>query len=199
MVLAGMLVCFCVMAQTPEATPAEETTAEEPAATDTEETAENEETAEVDASIMAPPFSASDIRAEWVRGMAIDVERKTPAGASLERWTVKSATADGCEIEFATLDAGGKVTGRSRVEKNTWVELQDHAAFPADSTQRTELIRETPLGILDGWLFTVSDEAEGTVTEYFFARAYPGSPVHMLTMRNGNLVVELTQLERRQP
>jgi len=112
---------------------------------------------------------------------------------------VRSATADGCEIEYATLDAGGNVTGRSRVEKSTWIELRDHAAFPVDSTQRTELIRVTPLGILDGWLYTVSDEGEGTVTEYFFARAHPGSPVHMLTMRDGKLVLELTHLERRLP
>jgi hypothetical protein len=196
-VLAGMVVSLCVVAQTPETAPTEETAPATEAAA--EEQAATEESPATDSTVVEPPFSADQIRAEWVRGLVVDVERKTPAGAGRERWTVRSATADGCEIEYATLDANGNVTGRPRVEKNTWVELQDHAAFPADSTQSSEIVRGTPLGILDGWLFTVSDEAAGTVTEYFFARAYPGAPVHMITLRGGNVVLELTQLERRQP
>jgi len=150
-------------------------------------------------SILPRPFTAEQIRDEWVPGLTIRFRRTTPGEVTLERWTVLAADEDGVAIEFAGIDGAGNPVGRPEVRRAGWVELRDHASFPADRATREEATRETPLGLLDGWLYTVRDDEAGTLTEFFFARKFPGAPVLMRTTRGGDPVLELTQLERVRP
>ena len=61
------------------------------------------------------PFTAEQIRDEWVAGLTLEMLRKTPEGEQLQRWTVKSADLEGADIEFAVLGADGTVAGEPRI------------------------------------------------------------------------------------
>lgn len=149
-----------------------------------------------DPSILRRPFSADEIRRAWVPGLVLELQRKTSEGERLERWTVMASDADGTYIEYATFDAEGAVTGEPRLERTAWVELRDHASFKADRSRREKTTRETALGTLDGWLYTVEDPESGTLSEFFFARSYPGAPVQVRVTRGEELIMELIQLAR---
>lgn len=142
------------------------------------------------------PFTAEQIRDAWVEGLTLELRRVMQEGETRERWTVVSADAEGAVIEFAPVDAKGQVTGDSARHRSTWNELRDHATFPAATANRTEATRETALGEFDGWLYTVTDAAQGTVTELFFARALPGAPLEMKVTQAGRTVMEMTQVSR---
>jgi len=73
------------------------------------------------------------------------------------------------------------------------------ALFPADRTRREKVTRDTPLGELEGWLYTVENADAGTVSEFFFAEKLPGAPVHMRVTRDGEVLTEMTQIERHRP
>jgi hypothetical protein len=152
-----------------------------------------------DPTLLARPFTADQIREEWIVGFSLTLRRITPEGENTERWTVVRTDTEGAEIEFAVLDAAGNVAGEPRVARSKWVELRNHASFPAASASREEVVRSTPLGMLDGWLYTVRDDAAGSTTEFFFADSLPGAPVHMREMRGGEVVMELVQIERSRP
>jgi hypothetical protein len=151
------------------------------------------------ADILPRPFTAEQIRAEMAPGFTAVLGRRTPEGESRQRWTVVAADAEGVEIEYAALDGAGRPTGEPRVAHSGWVELRDHATFPADRSTREEVTRDTALGRLDGWLYTVRDPDAGTVAEFFFAAAYPGAPVEMRVTQGGETVMEMRQLERHRP
>jgi len=55
------------------------------------------------------------------------------------------------------------------------------------------------MGDLEGWLYTVDDPDQGTVSELFFADALPGAPVQMTVRQGGQVVVELEQIARQRP
>ena len=152
-----------------------------------------------DAEILPRPFTAAQIRDEWVVGFNLTLLRETRGTEEVQRWTVVAADLDSLDIEYVTLDADGDPVGEPAVRRSTWVALRDHATFPAASGTREDVARDTPLGTLDGWLYTVRDDERNTVTEFFFAKELPGAPVHMRSSSEGEVVVELTQIERNYP
>ena len=152
-----------------------------------------------DPSILRRPFTAEQIRDEWVQGFNLLIRARRPESEAVERWTVVEADADGLVLEYARLNRAGEVFGDPRVERSTWVELRDHATYPAGSATIEEQTRDTPLGRLDGWLYTQRSPGEGLVTEFFFARDLPGAPIHMISRRDGEMVMEILQLERSRP
>jgi len=145
------------------------------------------------------PFSADEIREEWIVGFQLKLRRVMQGTESVERWTVVSADPDGVEIESAALDGDGHVLGQASLARSTWVELRDHATFPAARAERADATRDTALGTLDGWVYTVQEDDDGTVSEFFFAKDLPGAPVEMRTTRGDELIMELVQLERHRP
>jgi hypothetical protein len=149
-----------------------------------------------EAAILERPFTAEQIRAEWTPGLRLLMRRSTPGEVRLERWTVLTADAEGCEIEFAAVDASGTVSGEPVVQRSTWAELRDHASFPAADATREWVTRETALGRMEGWLYRVPDEGTGTISEFFFAPALPGAPVQMRAFEGEKVVFELEQVER---
>ena len=56
-----------------------------------------------DPTILMRPFSAEEIRDEWVPGFRLLMRRSFPEQTLIERWTVVSADDEGVEIEHATI------------------------------------------------------------------------------------------------
>lgn len=165
----------------------------------TEPATEPAEATPGDPSLLPWPFTAEQIRDEWVAGLTLVMRTDSPEGGALERWRVVAADAEGAEIEFQQIDATGKAIGEPRAARSTWVELRDHASFPADRAIREEVTRDTALGELEGWLYLMPDEATGTVKELFFAHSYPGAPLQMRVLKDGKPIMALAQIERQRP
>jgi len=150
-------------------------------------------------ALLDRPFTADQIRDEWIEGFEIRVRRWTPTAEVFEVWTVVGADSDGVEIESKTIDEDGTRVGEVSVQTSTWAQLRDHASFPVDRATRKSVSRETPLGELHGWLYTVSDPSGGAVTEFFFAEALPGAPVFVHVLSDGEVVEIFEQIERIRP
>ena len=68
----------------------------------------------------------------------------------------------------------------------SWLDLQNHASFPAAVTSITEDVIEIPLGAMECLCYrVVSDD---TVSTFWFAKDRPGMPVLFTTETNGSLV-----------
>jgi len=151
------------------------------------------------ANLLDRPFTAEQIRDEWVEGFRLKIRHWTPESEFFEEWTVVIADDEGVEIETFVFDGEGAVASEPSTQRSTWVQLRDHASFPADRATREAVTRGTSLGELDGWLYTVGDPTGETVTEFFFAENLPGAPVTMYTTTNGELVGIFEQIERTLP
>jgi hypothetical protein len=151
-----------------------------------------------DPSLLRRPFTADEIRDEWVEGFRLLIRRSTPAAVKIERWTVISADDEGAEIEYATLDENNNVS-QSAVQGTTWVELRDHASFPAATTTREWVTRSTGLGTYEGWLYRVTGVAGTAIEEYFFVPSLPGAPVEMKILDGDTTVFTLEQMARLRP
>jgi hypothetical protein len=152
-----------------------------------------------DPTILVRPFTAEQIRDEWVPGLRLLMRRTTPDATRVERWTVIAADDDGADIEYATIADDGAVNGEPPVEHSTWVELRDHATFPASQSTREWVARTTGLGEYEGWLYRVADDSADTVQEFFFVPELPGAPVQMRILKGGTAVFELEQTARLRP
>ena len=181
-VLLSLCVLFWGCQDDPEA-------ASEPAPTETVESSE----------ILPQPFTAEQIRDEWVPEFQLKMLRRSGESEELERWTVVEADDLGAKIEFASIDEEGQIVGEARTERTLWTDLRDHASFPASQSNREQVTRDTDLGTLEGWLYTVDDPDAGTVTEFFFASDLPGAPVEMRIRADEVVVMELRQIARSRP
>ncbi len=152
-----------------------------------------------DPTILARPFTAEEIRDEWIPGLRILMRRTTPEGTQLERWTVMAADNEGAEIEYALIADDASVDGEPQVNRSTWVELRDHASFSAARSSRDWVGRSTPLGDFEGWLYRVEEPEAATVQEYFFVPDLPGAPVQMRILEGETTVFELEQTARLRP
>lgn len=152
-----------------------------------------------DRSILVRPFTAEEIRDEWVPGFRLLMRRSYPEEIRIERWTVLTADEDGVEIEYATIADDGSVEGDPSVSRSSWTELRDHASFPAAHSTRERVSRETALGHFEGWLYRVADPEAATVQEFFFVPTLPGAPVQMRILDGEETVLELEQTARLRP
>jgi len=152
-----------------------------------------------DPSILMRPFSAEEIRDEWVPGFRLLMRRTFPQGTQVERWTVVSADDEGVEIEYATIADDGSVEGEPTVTRSTWVQLRDHASFPSAHSTREWVSRETVLGNFEGWFYRVADPVAAVVNEFFFVPELPGAPVQMRVLEGETTVLELEQTARLRP
>ncbi len=145
------------------------------------------------------PFSAEQIRDAWQPGLVYMIENKTPKGVARQRWTVQSADADGVDIEYADVAEDGTAMGEPRVQRALWTELRDHASFPAAFSTLQEVRQTTALGELDGYLYTVVNEAAKMTTEFFFAASMPGAPMYMVIHQDGVEALAMRVTEVRRP
>jgi len=116
-----------------------------------------------------------------------------------ERWTVVSADDEGVEIEYATIADDGSVEGEPSINRSTWTELRDHAAFPAAYTTREWVSRSTTLGNFEGWFYRVAEPGDATVQEFFFVPSLPGAPVQMRIIEEDTTVSVFEQTARLRP
>jgi hypothetical protein len=147
-------------------------------------------------AILPTPFTADQIRDEWIRGFELRIRRWTAEAEAFEHWKVIAADDEGVDIESVSLTADGTPTGDPRVQHSSWTQLRDHASFPADRSKREETTRTTPLGELEGWLYTVEDPGTGVVSEFFFAHGLAGAPVFVHVIHDGEIVEIFEQIER---
>ncbi len=141
------------------------------------------------------PFTAEQIRGGFAAGQVVDVRTWSPAGEAFQRWHVLEATAEACTMESVAIDGDGRPAGEPTASTTSWTELRDHARFPADRATRERCWRETALGTLEGWRYTV-EGPDGSTTTFFFADAYPGAPVWMRTLADGEPVFLMEQIRR---
>jgi hypothetical protein len=152
-----------------------------------------------DPTILVRPFSAEEIRDDWVPGFRLMMRRSFPEQTVIERWTVVNADDEGVEIEYATISDDGSVMGEPTTKRSTWIELRDHASFPADHASREWISRSTALGDFEGWLYRVADSEAATIREFFFVPELPGAPVQMRILEGETTVFELEQTARLRP
>jgi len=152
-----------------------------------------------DPSILARPFTAEEIRDEWVPGLRLLMRRSSPEATTIERWTVVAADLEGVEIEYATIGDDGSVDGEPSVKRSSWLELRDHASFPAAHSTREWVSRSTDLGEFEGWFYRVADPAATSVQEFFFVPELPGAPVQMRILDGEVTIFELEQTARLRP
>ena len=141
------------------------------------------------------PFSADEIRGAWVEGLSVALQNATPQGIQFQRWSVVSADETGAEIEFAMTDPSGAVIGEPTRRRSGWEELAAHGDSPAATTTRQQETRETPLGELAGWTYTLTDPASESVTESFFSDQHPGAPVLMVVTQSGVETLRMAMVE----
>ena len=103
-------------------------------------------------TILERPFTAEQIRDEWVEGFRLRIRQWTPEAETIEVWTVVRADAESVDIESEVLDENGSVVGEAKIQNTSWVQLREHASFPAERATREAVVRQTPLGELQGWL-----------------------------------------------
>jgi hypothetical protein len=152
-----------------------------------------------DPTILMRPFTAEEIREEWVPGLRLLMQHSFPEDTRVERWTVVAADEEGVDIEKATIADDGSVVGEPSVVRSTWVELRDHASFPAAFSSREWASRTTMLGEFEGWLYRVAEPDAATVQEFFFVPSLPGAPVQMRILDGETAVIELDQTARLRP
>ena len=113
--------------------------------------------------------------------------------------TVLAADDEGAEIEYATIADDGSVDGEPSVSRSSWIELRDHASFPASHSTREWVSRSTALGDFEGWLYRVAEPDAATVREFFFVPSLPGAPVKMRILEGESTITELEQTARLRP
>lgn len=143
-----------------------------------------------DPHVLAPglaptPFTAAEIRAGCPAGRVSIV--RTPNGLGSIRFA--SDDEEGAWIEDTPLDSSGRPAGPVERERSTWVELQEHAAFPVEGTtiERAEL--SGPLGTLPCVRYTV--RRGEAVLVFWFAVDLPGMPIRVERTVGGGTTVTL--------
>ena len=121
------------------------------------------------------PYTAEEIRDEWVQGFWLDTRVETLEGVRTDRLEVLEWSSDGAILRESPRDAGNEVPDENTSMSVTWEQLRSHALFDKATTERRRETQLTPLGTLEGWLFT-RRTSEG-IEEYFFADDLPGPPV----------------------
>ncbi len=152
-----------------------------------------------DPSILRRPFTATQIREEMVPGLRVLVRITSPAGESVERWSVVDAGTEWVEIEYTEVPEQGAEPGEVGSRRSRWTELRDHATFPAESSTRERVTLDTALGTFDGWLYRVTSEDGKRTDELFFADEIPGAPAVVRTFEDGEEVYRMEQFARLRP
>jgi len=151
-----------------------------------------------DPNLLARPFTPQQIASALTVGTVMDIEEGTPMGKQTVRWKVTEADDAECVITFTVLDGRGQPTAARHQQRFGWAELRNHASYPAASSTVQDDRRLTPLGVLEGRLYTITDAEKGLVTRAFFAPAYPGPPLWMEVKNGAATVATMQVLAKRQ-
>ncbi len=150
-----------------------------------------------EAESLPVPFTAEQIRDEWTPGLTLVLHFNFPDRQEWQRWTVVGADSEGAQIEYQALDAQGQPAAPPQRAPSSWGDLRDHALFPAAEARRERGSRQTVLGELEGWLYTVHDPQAETMTEFFFADELPGAPVWFESRSGEQIILTVQQIARQ--
>lgn len=151
--------------------------------------------ASADDEHLPTPYSAEQIRDAWQVGLTVVTHVWTPRGESTSHTIVTDWTEDQVSMIEQPLDDKGEAVGEPNPIKVSWIDLRDHARFPKAAATRERGTRTTPLGALEGWLYTMKHD-ETNQSEFFFADAFPGPPVVFLRRSDGEVIMRAEMIER---
>lgn len=140
------------------------------------------------------PFTAEEIRAGCPDGRTIRLLVEVdgaPTGLQTNRF--HDGDAEGATIEAQRLTLSGEPVGPPERARVTWLGLQGHASFPADSVTIEPDVITTPLGHLDCLRYTRANAAG--IDRFWFATSLPGMPALYETERDGRVVLRVTMTE----
>jgi hypothetical protein len=122
------------------------------------------------------PFTADEIR------------RGCPTGRTITARTEAAGRPDQVDITVyvETDDDGAVLESNGTRHRVTWIELQNHASFPAEVTTIHDDVVEGPLGRMECLGYRVV--ADATTSTFWFAKDRPGMPVLFTTETDGTLV-----------
>ena len=103
--------------------------------------------------------------------------------------TFRDDDAEGVTVEDRAVDRDGAPAGAVQSARVSWLDLQGHASFPAETTRVGEETLTGPLGILRCRRYDVRREAGNST--FRFAIDHPGMPVRAEV---GGSVVEVVDL-----
>ncbi|WP_022888962.1 hypothetical protein [Agromyces italicus] len=129
--------------------------------------------------LLPTPFTAEEIRAAAGAGKTIRLLVELPGGERFERVNrFTELDDDGATLSQWRLDGDGAVDGPVTSERVTWLELQEHAAFPAEHTTRGSEALELPIGRVECLRYEVEHGPDhSNVSRFWFALDHPGMPV----------------------
>jgi len=150
--------------------------------------------------LLPTPFTADEIRTGCPDGRTIRLFVEPAEGEPFERVNrFVEADETGATIERWWVGPDGLVDGEVERERTSWLDLQRHAAFPADRTTSSRETLELPIGTVEclrydvrpeasvGASVSAADAAPGAVTgavvdghavaTFWFSLAHPGMPV----------------------
>lgn len=154
--------------------------------------------AAADDAFLPTPYTADQIRDAFPAGLVYTLEVTSPRGVLVTRTRVVESGAETTVLEAQLLDEAGEPDGEPGLQTARWTELRDHARFPAEVASRERGTRETALGELEGWVYR-AEAPDGSVSEFFFADAYPGPPVEYSRTKDGEVMLEARMTRRTAP
>ena len=156
-----------------------------------------------DPHVLAPgtaptPFTADEIRAGCPAGRTITLLVE-PAGAPpwqrVNRFV--DADAEGATLQRWRVGPDGEPDGEVAAARTTWLQLQQHASFPADAVTVAPDTVELPMGTFATLRYTVVDD-DGVAT-FWFAHDFPGMPVRYESPAQGGGLDRTTMIRNDLP
>ncbi|WP_407358740.1 hypothetical protein LTA6_000913 [Microbacterium sp. LTA6] len=135
--------------------------------------------------LLPTPFTAAQIRDATGAGKTIRLRVELPDGSDFERVNrFRETDAEGATLDRWSSDAPDDVAS-GRV---TWVELQGHAAFPAERTTLSTETLELPIGRVECLRYVTRDAPDAEPETFWFSIAHPGMPVRYEAPADGGVI-----------
>jgi hypothetical protein len=140
------------------------------------------------------PFSADEIRAgcqpgRTVRSLVIEPGKDPVIGVT----RFVAADPEGGEQETWRETLEGQPLSEPVRRRSTWLELQEHASFPAATTERLEGEMDIPAGRFA--CLRYSHREGDQVRTFWFARSAPGMPLRFEEREGETIVYSSTAIE----
>ncbi len=140
------------------------------------------------------PFSAAEIRDACGPGRTLRFRIEQPGAEPVIRVTRYGEGDAAVAAQEAWLESSaGAPLGEHELSRPTWLELQEHASFPAATTVRVDEEIAVPAGTFSCLRYDRADE-DGT-WRFWFARDLPGPPIRLEHEADGRVAFSSTLLE----
>jgi F420-dependent oxidoreductase-like protein len=140
------------------------------------------------------PFTADEIRAGCQPGRILRSLVTQPNTDPIVRVTrFVSADGEGAEQDSWEETPDGTRLGEPKRRRSTWLEFQEHASFPAATTERAEEEIEIPAGRFKCLRYASRDG--DNVQTFWFARSVPGMPLRFEERVGDEVVYSSTAIE----